>query len=178
MKTLRELPIGKIFKVAGIKFIKAIETDKGTFAVTEDCLFNSTFGDDNNLHKSKILKRLQEEILPKIEEAVGAENVLEFETDLTTLDGLKPYEPLKSKISLPTLDFFRYREHVNKDVFEEYNPFCWWWLATPESAKPHSAPAWIVCVAPSGYFYNDYYNNFIGVRPVLFFVSDISVSEE
>ena len=174
MKTLREIEIGKIFHVAGMEFIKVKETDKGTVVVAKDCLFNSTYGDNNNLHKSKILKMLQEEILPKIEEAVGADNVLEFETDLTALDGLKPYEPLKSKISLPTLDF--YRENVA--VFDEHNPDCWWWLATPESAKPHSAPTWIVCVAPSGYVSRGNYCNYGGVRPVLFFVSDISVSEE
>ena len=174
MKTLREIETGKTFKTAGIEFIKVKETNKGTIAVTKDCLFNSTYGTDNNLHKSKILKRLQEEILPKIEEAVGTDNVLEFETVLTTVDGLRPYEPLKSKISLPTLDF--YRENV--DVFDEYNPGRWWWLATPESAKPHSAPTWILCVAPSGGI-NDFNCNVnFGVRPILFFVSDISVSEE
>ena len=174
MKTLREIETGKTFKIADIEFIKVKETDKGTVVVTKDCLFDSTYGDNNNLHKSKILKRLQEEILPKIEEAVGKDNVLEFETDLTTLDGLKPYEPLKSKISLPTLDF--YRENVA--VFDECNPGRWWWLATPESAKPHSNPWWTLCVAPSGCLYGDGYNDNHGVRPILFFVSDISVSEE
>lgn len=178
MKALKEIKAGKTFKVAGIEFIKVKETEEGTIAISKDCVFDSTYGENNNLHESKILKRLQEEVLPKIEEAVGADNVLEFETDLTTLDGLKPYEPLKSKISLPTLDFFRYRENVSKDVFEEYNPFCWWWLATPESAKPHSEPWWSVCVAPSGYIDGNRFNCINGVRPVLFFVSDISVSEE
>ena len=174
MKTLREIETGKTFKVADIEFVKVKETDKGMIVVTKDCLFDSTFGTDNNLHKSKILKRLQEEILPKIEEVVGADNVLEFETDLTTLDGLKPYEALKSKISLPTLDF--YRENVA--VFDEHNPDCWWWLATPESAKPHSDPWWTVCVAPSGYVYGNFCNYDRGVRPILFFVSNISVSEK
>lgn len=174
MKALREIETGKTFKAAGIEFIKVKETNKGTFAVTKDCLFDSAFGDNNDLHKSKILKRLQEEISPKIEEVVGADNVLEFETVLTTLDGLRPYEPLKSKISLPTLDF--YRENV--DIFDKYNPDCWWWLATPESAKPHSEPWWTVCVAPSGDVGNYIYIGNFGVRPILFFVSDISVSEK
>ncbi len=174
MKTLKEIGTGKTFRVADIEFVKVKETDKGTIVVTKDCLFDSTFGSDNNLHESKILKRLQEEILPKIEEAVGAENVLEFETDLTTLDGLKPYEPLKSKISLPTLDF--YRENVA--VFDEHKIDGWWWLATPESAKPHSNPTWIICVAPSANLNNNLYYDNNGVRPILFFVSNISVSEK
>ena len=174
MKALKEIEVKKTFKIADIEFIKVKETDKGTIAVTKNCLFDSTYGDNNNLHKSNILKRLQEEILPKIEKAVGAENVLEFETNLTTLDGLKPYKPLKSKISLPTLDL--YRENV--EVFDEYNPGCWWWLATPESAKPHSEPWWTLCVAPSGDINFNYCDFNIGVRPILFFVSDISVSKE
>ena len=174
MKTLREIETGKTFEVADIELVKVKETDKGTIVVAKDCLFDSTFGDNNNLRTSKILKRLQEEILPKIEEAVGADKVLEFETDLTTLDGLRPYEPLKSKISLPTLDF--YRENV--DVFDKYNPGCWWWLATPESAKPHSDPWWTLCVAPSGSIISGIYIDGDGVRPILFFVSDISVSEK
>ncbi len=175
MKALKEIKAGKTFKVAGIEFIKVKETGEGTVAVTKDCVFNSTYGENNNLHESKILKRLKEEILPKIEEAVGSENVLEFETDLTALDGLKPYEPLKAKISLSTLDF--YRENV--EIFDKHKLGCWWWLATPESAQPHSEPWWSVCVAPSGDLGNRHCNgHYGGVRPVLFFVSDISVSEE
>lgn len=174
MTTLKEIETGKTFKVAGIEFVKVKETEEGTIAVTKDCVFDSSYGENNNLHESKILKRLQEEILPKIEEAVGPENVLEFETDLTTFDGLKPYAPLKSKISLPTLDL--YRENVK--VFDEYNPGRWWWLSTPDSAKPHSNPWWTLCVAPSGYLYYNFYDNYYGVRPVLFFVSSISVSKE
>ena len=175
MKKLNEIENGKTFKVGEFEFIKFSDNDGVTVAVTKDILFRSKFGNDNNIHNSEVLKRLNAEVLPKIIDAVGEENVCEFETDLTTLDGLKPYGPLKSKISLPTYDFYR----ANVEIFDKYKVNTWWWLATPESARPHDAPNWIVCVSPSGNFFsNDYDDNDIGVRPFLCFVSSISVSCE
>lgn len=175
MKKLNEIENGKIFKVADLEFIKFADNDGVTIAVTKDILFRSEFGNDNNLHTSTILERLNAEVLPKIIDAVGEENVCEFETNLTTLDGLKPYEPLKSKISLPTFDFYR----ANVEMFDKYKVNDWWWLSTPESARPHDAPNWIVCVSPSGNFsYGSIYGGSYGVRPFLCFVSSISVSCE
>lgn len=174
MKKLYEIENGKTFKVGEIEFIKFTDNDGVTVAVTKDTLFRSEFGNDNNIHTSTILERLKTEVLPKIIDAVGDENVCEFETDLTTLDGLKSYEPLKSKISLPTFDFYR----SNVEIFDKYKVNDWWWLATPESARPHDAPNWIVCVSPSGYIYYSGYSRSYGVRPFLCFVSSISVSCE
>ncbi len=174
MKKLNEIKNGKTFKIGEIEFIKFLDNDGVTVAVTKDILFRSEFGNDNNFHTSKVLERLNEEVLPKIIEAVGEENVCEFETDLTTLDGLKPYGPLKSKISLPTFDFYR----TNVEIFDKYKVNDWWWLATPESARPHDAPNWIVCVSPSGRISGDNYDFRSGVRPFLCFVSSISVSCE
>ena len=172
---LSELENGKTFIVGGVEFIKFCDKDGQTIAMGKDILFNSRFGDNNNLTESTVLEKLQTEFLPKIIEAVGEENICEFETDLTTLDGLKPYEPLKSKISLPTLDFYR----ANVEIFDKYKVDDWWWLATPESAKPHWDPDFILCVAPSGIFNDDNFSSrYYGVRPFLHFVSSISVSCE
>lgn len=166
---------GATFEVAGIEFIKFPLEDGKTAVVAKDILFRSTFGDDNNLTTSKIFKKLQTEFLPKIIEAVGEENVCEFETDLTTLDGLKPYPVLKSKISLPTLDFYR----KNVEIFDKFKADSWWWLATPESSYAHGSSNWILCVSPVGRVDYDYHyiNNF-GVRPFLIFKSSIFESFE
>ena len=174
MKKLYEIENGKTFKIGEIEFIKFADEDGVTVAVTKDTLFCSKFGKDNNLHTSEVLEKLNAEVLPKIIDAVGEETVCEIETDLTTLDGLKPYEPLKSKISLPTLDFYR----SNVEIFDKYKVNDWWWLATPESARPHDAPNWIVCVSPSGNINCISYYRSFGVRPFLCFVSSISVSCE
>lgn len=166
---------GEVFTVAGMEFIKFPDVDGKTPVVMKSIAFRSRFGSDNNLAKSLALSKMQKEILPKIVEVVGEENVLPFKTDLTTLDGLKPYEDLESRISLPTFDF--YRTHV--DIFDKHHPGAWWWLATPESAQPHSDPTWIVCVSPSGHvsFYLYHFNDH-GVRPFLIFNSSIFGSSE
>lgn len=166
---------GETFTVAGIEFIKFPSVDGQTPVVAKDILFRSTFGEDNDLRQSKVLKKLEAEYLPKIMEAIGAENLCTIKTDLTTLDGLKPYGVMESLVSLPTLDFYR----ANAEIFDKYNPGTWWWLATPESAQPHDTPWWILCVAPSGYVGGSicyYFDS--GVRPFYIFNSDIFGSSE
>lgn len=175
-KTLESVEVGKVFEVGGVEFIKFPgRTDGETIAVAKDIAFRSTFGKNNNFEKSDILKKLKKDFLPKIIEAVGEDNVCEFETDLTTLDGLKTYGTMKSKVSIPTLDFYR----DNVEIFDKYTPETWWWLATPFSAEPHYEDCWwIECVSPSGIVDGNIYDINFGVRPLLIFVSDISVSCE
>ena len=167
---------GETFTVAGMEFIKFPNIDGATPVVMKDIAFRSSFGDNNDLRNSKILKKMQKDILPKIIEAIGEENVLTFKTDLTTLDGLKPYEALEAKISLPTFDFYR----ANVEIFDKYNPQKWWWLATPDTAQPHYDPIWVRCVSPSGYIinFNCYFSGDVGVRPFLIFNSSIFESSE
>ncbi len=175
VKQLNEVEFGKVFTIGDHKFIKFDEMDGAVFAVSRDVLFRSTFGKDNDLRTSDVLAKLKTDVLPKIEAAIGAENVLEFDTDLTSLDGSKKYGIMRSKISLPTFDFYR----ANRAVFERYKPDAWWWLATPDSTDEYNNADWCVCVSPSGFIFssNDYNVN-IGVRPFWSFVSSIFVSCE
>lgn len=171
---LSSIEVGKTFKIGEIEFIKFSDIDGITIAVSKDIVFRSGFGNNNNLAESDVLEKLNKEILPELIKEVGEENILEFETDLTTLDGLKPYEPLKSKISIPSFDFYR----ANVEMFDKYKVDSWWWLATPDTAKPHYNPSWRLCVSPDGDInLSNYYDNG-GVRPFLKFVSSIFVSCE
>ncbi len=176
VKILEAVEIGKVFDVGGVEFIKFPGgADGQTVAVAKEIAFRSVFGNNNKFTESDVLKKLNKDFLPGIVETVGEDNVCEFETDLTTLDGLKTYGTMKSKVSLPTLDF--YRENV--EIFDKYNPDTWWWLATPFSAEPHYKDCWRVeCVSPSGDIYDNCCYYVIGVLPLLIFVSDISVSCE
>lgn len=171
---LSEVKPGKTFTVAGIEFIKFSADEKETVTVAKDCVFDSSLGKNNNFADSSVLKRLKDEILPKLEAAVGAENVLEHKTDLTSLDGLKTYGSITGKISIPTFDFYR----NNVSVFDEHKCDGWWWLATPDSTPEHLNDRWGVCVSPGGDIgvNNDYDSG--GVRPFCIFVSSISVSCE
>ena len=166
---------GDTFNVAGIEFIKFPDVNGMTPVVAKDILFNSKFGANNDLRSSEPMKRLKEEILPKICAAIGKENVCTFPTDLTAWDGLKPYGIIEDKISLPTMDFYR----ANVEIFDKHPADGWWWLATPDTAQPHGAPIWILCVSPSGGFdIGRYYGGDFGVRPILYFKSSIFESFE
>ena len=161
---------GATFSVGGVEFIKFREVNGTVPAVAKDIVFSSRFGGNNDLRHSDALKKLEAEFLPKIIDVVGKENLCLVRTDLTCLDGLKPYGTMESLVSLPTLDFYR----ANVEVFDKYPVGRWWWLATPESASPHDSPDWVVCVAPSGYVSSVLYGDYrYGVRPFLSFNSSI-----
>lgn len=164
---------GEVFTLAGIEFIKFPGVNGQTPVVAKNVLFISRFGSSNDFRKSDVLKKLEANYLPKIIEAIGEENLRTIKTDLTTLDGLKPYGTMESLVSLPTLDFYR----ANAEIFGKYNPNEWWWLATPESAQPNAAPNWVLCVAPSGCV-DFYFNIEFGVRPFCIFNSSIFESFE
>jgi hypothetical protein len=172
-RTLAEIETGKIFKVGGIEFIKFCDENGGTAAVAKNILFRSAFGENNNFAESKVLERLEAEILPKIEADVGAENVCEFETDLLSLDASAKWGKVKSKISLPTFDF--YRKHVK--IFDMHKVDNWWWTATPDTTSEHLTDDWIVCVSPRGSIFSGVCSDYgCGVRPFCIFNSSISVS--
>lgn len=170
---LSEVKIGGTFKVGEIEFIKFSEENGVAVAVAKESLFKSTFGENNDFSKSKVLKDLQAKILKKLEEAIGAENILEFETDLFSMDGSDVCGKMKSRISLPTFDFYR----ANVKLFDRYKLADWWWLSTPDSTREHTNDNWIVCVSPRG-FIPLLLRHSSGVRPILNFVSSISVSCE
>lgn len=165
---------GEIFTIAGMEFIKFPSVDGQTPAVMKDIAFRSRFGDNNDLRSSDVLRKMEADILPKIIEAVGRGNLCTIKTDLTTLDGLDPYGTMESLISLPTLDFYR----ANVGIFDKHKPDHWWWLATPESAKPHDDPWYTLCVSPSGCLNDDICSSVNGVRPFCIFNSSIFESLE
>ena len=171
-KTAADIENGKTFNVGGIEFIKFCEKDGNVYAVTKESLFDSKFGETNNFKKSDILEALESEILPTLVAAVGEENILEFETDLTTLDGLKDYGTMNSKIGLPTFDF--YREYT--DIFEEYKLDDWYWLSTAWSTEKRGYKYGVLCVYPSCDIISDNCVNNNGVRPFCIFNSSIFVS--
>lgn len=160
----------ELFRIGEYELIKITEENGEIIAVFKDCPFESRFGNNNNLAESIILERLNKEILPYIENIVGSENVLDFETDLLSLDGSSKHGLLKSKISIPTFDFYR----RNVKLFDKYKLRIWWWLATPDTTTDHYNDNWNVCVSPSGYVINYYCSpGSNGVRPFLRFSSSI-----
>lgn len=173
-KTLAEVANGELFEVAGIEFIKFADQNGQTVAVAKDVFFSSEFGKNNNFATSEVKHKLEEEILSKLEKAIGSENIIEQEVDLLSFDGDDKWGKIKCKMSIPTFDFYR----ANVKIFDKYKPDQWWWLATPDTTSAHNNDNWILCVAPAGDVISFIYNNYLGVRPFLIFNSSISVSCE
>ena len=165
---------GQTFTIAGIEFIKFPAVAEGVPVVAKDLQKVMRFGANNDLRSSDVMKWLQATFLPKIAAAIGEDNLVSFQTDLTTLDGLKNYGHMESKISLPTLDFYR----ANVEIFRKYPAKNWWWLATPESCEEVSTPYWTLCVTPAGIISSDIYYGGNGVRPFCIFNSSIFESLE
>ena len=175
MKTLAEIKIGESFKVADIEFIKTGEENGQVVAVAKNSLFDMRFGSNNNYAESDVKKKLETEILPRIEKAVGAENIIEHEMDLTALDGSDEYGKVKCKISLPTLDWFRKNNELARKIFTS----AWSWLVTPWSTKKYGWEYSVLCVSPLGRISGNYSSyDYDGVRPFIIFVSSISVISE
>ena len=127
-----EIAAGETFVVAGIEWIKFPEKEGKFVAVAKGSLRDKVFDkNSNDFSKSSLLGYLEEEILPKIVAEVGEENVHEFETDLFSLDGHRKYGKMKSKIGLPTFDFYR----ENREAFDKHPLDDWWWLSTPNGEK-------------------------------------------
>ena len=160
-----EIAVGETFVVGGIEWIKLPEKHGGFVAVAKESLGDRAFDyNSNDFSKSSLLKYLEKEILPEIINEVGEDKVLDFETDLFSLDGHRKYGKMTSRISLPTFDFYR----ENHEIFNKHPLDDWWWLSTPNGEG-----GGVVVVAPLGFV--DFINVdcIFGVRPVLLFSSSI-----
>lgn len=161
--------IGETFELIGIKWKVLDITDKGYV-----CMASEPFGkdrtfdmDSNDYKESQLRKYLNEDLYLNIAAEIGEENIIEFERDLTAVDGRKDYGSCTDKVSVVTFDEYRkYREHIP-------NPGTWLWTITPWSTKENGWKYPVAVVAPSGDFScNDYSIN-IGVCPFCIFSSSI-----
>ena len=167
---LSDIAEGECFRIGDVELIKFPEVGGIVPVVAKELLTSMKFGKSNNLKESVELKAVLAGFIEKIVAAVGEENVLDFETDLLALDGTDGYSSMDSKVSLPTLDFYR----ANKKLFDKHKLEKWWWLATPDS----TTNSLVLCVSLSGgiIYYGFYYDD-IGVRPFCILKSSIFVSK-
>jgi hypothetical protein len=163
--------VGDTFTIAGKEFIRFPETDEGVPTVMRDLLWERSINRTNTLENSPVLDELNTEILPIIQAAIGKENVLEFETDLTSLNGFKDYGSLKSQISLPTFDFFR----SNIEIFRNYPARRYWYLATPRDVKIDNGDLCTVDHHNIVTFSSSYWGS--GIRPILYLKPSVFASE-
>lgn len=165
----------KTFKIGETEFIVLEHLENGkTFCLTRNFIAeNIKFNEDtNNLAKASVLKVL-DEYEEKIAAKIGADNMCEFEIDLTTDDGLKDYGSIKRKTGL--LTDVQYRQH--SEGIEQYAVDGWWWLANAVSTPRRYIQYSVRCVACGGDMGISDCNYGLGVRAVCTLKSDIFVSE-
>ena len=172
---LSALTPGEIFKIGGHDFIVLRQEEGQTRVISKGFMAeNVVFDDDTRDYNESNLKKLIEtEIQPLIEKEVGAENLVEHEVDLTSVDAQNEFGICKCKVRL--LIFDEVREYNNLLVNKELND--WWWTCTPWSTKERGWDYSISVVAPSGCVNFDGCGNRGGVRPFCILKSNIFVSK-
>ena len=173
---LSDLHPGEIFPLVGHDFI-VLEHDhmeKGYTAVICKDLWekNVKFGASRDYSKSNV-KKIMDEIASEIESEIGADNLLDHEVSLTSVDMQNEFGTCKCKVRPTTFDEAREFNNllVNKDLPD------WYWTLTPWSTEERGYTNSITVVSPSGGIYFINCNNYYGVRPVCILKSNIFVSK-
>ena len=172
-RQLSEVAVGDTVKIVDCEMIVLEHTEEGTVLISKDMIEKEAeFGDSNNYEGSNA-DELCQEFAEMLRCCVGAENMVTFDVDLTSDDGLKDYGVIQRKAALLTAD--QYRKYVQ--ILDRYKPDEWWWLATPHSTATHENADWVKCVSPAGDINYNCYNNLYGVRPFCILKSSIFVSK-
>ena len=171
---LSELSIGDVFDTEIGKFVVLDHIGAAVAVITKDLyLKDKQFGNSIDYKTSDIRKFCDGKILEKFENAFGADNIIEHEVDLTTVDMQKDFGTLRCKVRPITFDEARqYNELlVNKELPD------WYWTCTPWSTKERGWEYSVAVVSPSGLICRLFYYVFYGVRPFCILKSNIFVSK-
>lgn len=162
---------GNQFELAGLKWKIIDVLDLGCMCLAEKSELMRFDPDINDWRISELRQHLNSDLLEKIENEIGEENVIGFERDLLSVDGQNQYRACKDKVSLLTLDECRkYRSLIPN---EEY----YWWLLTPWSTPHNGYYKWMAVAVPSGNVVYGVCRNSFGVRPVCIFSPSIFAKE-
>jgi len=132
-RIIGELKQGERFTYANIEWIKLDDDFGGSLVLAVNTLFNSVFDENesNNWAKSSLRKSLNSYVNGNFTNsflrAINKDDLIEFERDLTTDDGMTEYGACKDFISLYTCNEYRkYRKII---------PYLdtWHWTITGDS---------------------------------------------
>ena len=171
---LGTLEPGEVFKIGEHDFIVLEQTEGTTAVISRDFMAEEKqFDDETRDYKESSLKQLIEsDIQPVIEAAVGAENIVEHEVSLMSVDMQNEFGTCTCKVRPITFDEARkYNDLlVAKDIGD------WWWTCTPWSTKERGWDYSMLVVSSSGDFIRNIYYFSYGVRPFCILKSNIFVS--
>ena len=172
---LSTLNPGETFKIGEHDFIVLEQKQEQTMVISKGLMVaNEKFDDDTRDYNESSLKKLIDRyIQPIIENEVGADNLVEHDVDLTSVDMQKEFGTCRCKVRPITFDEARnYNDLlVNKDLDD------WWWTCTPWSTKERGREYSIAVVSSSGGIFDYYCRDRSGVRPFCILKSNIFVSK-
>lgn len=163
---------GGVIDLGEDEFVVLDHDEGGTLVISKELMEEDVkFGENTDFNGSNVQHVLYKDILPKMEDVVGSENILPQTIKLTTIDNQNVYEDVTGKIRLLTFDEARKYNLliVNEDLGD------YWWLMTPWTSKDR----WeypVAVVSPGGLVYVRNCSSSDGVRPVLYLKSNIFVS--
>ena len=161
-KLPNNLKAGDIFKDKdGEEYILLYFLSNGDAVVfKKESLKSMKFGNDNNYNGCDIDKYLCKEYLSELERKFGKDNIVEHEVDLLSLDGEDDYGKIVRKVSLLTLDDYRYNKKAIKNYINE-----WFWLCTPNNTPSGYCSDDVHYVNSNGFVSYDWYDYCGAVRP-------------
>ena len=172
---LSTLKPGETFKVGEHDFVVLKQGEEATHVISKDFMAeNIKFDEDTRDYKKSNLKKvIERDIQPLIEKEVGADNIIEHEVDLTSVDMQNEFGKCKCKVRPITFD--EAREFNNLIVNENLDD--WWWTCTPWSTEKRGYKYSIAVVFPSGHVFSHRCYDGFGVRPFCILKSNIFVSK-
>ena len=173
---LSTLNPGEVFKVGEHDFIVLEQKQEQTMVISKGFMAkNQQFDvDTKDYNKSSLKNLIEEDIQSVIEDAVGADNVIEHEVDLTSVDMQNEYGKCRCKVR--PISFDEARKYSDLLPNEELGD--WWWTCTPWSTEQRGLKYSMAVVSSSGSIGRNYCYRNIGVRPFCILSSEIFVSEE
>lgn len=170
-----EAEVGSFIKYAGIQWVVLEKTIKGVKVLSKHKLYDREFDADNYNNWSESTLRNE---LNKFNKGgwccanedisqINKNDLVEFERDLTTDDGITNYGKCKDYISLISCEEYRKYRNLIPNVDD------WWWTLTPDSLVYFHDVRY---VGSYGTLYgNDASGGNYGVRPLCVLKSDTEV---
>lgn len=172
---LSTLNPGETFKIGEHDFIVLEQKQEQTMVISKGFMAEDKKFDNNSrdYNKSSLKKLIESDIQPIIENAVGEDNIVEHDVDLTSMDMQNEFGTCRCKVRPITFDEARkYNDLlVNKDLGD------WWWTCTPWSTKERGCLYSMTVVSSSGCIYGNGCCGNDGVRPLCILKSNIFVSK-
>jgi hypothetical protein len=171
---LSTLNAGDLFKIGEHDFVVLEQSEGKTSVISKRFMAEDVVFDENSkdYNTSNLKKVIESDIQPIIEKYVGAENIVEQEVDLTSVDMQTDFNACKCKVRPVTFD--EARKYNDLLVNEKLND--WWWTCTPWSTEKRGTKYSIAVVSSSGRFNYGVYVSYRGVRPFCILKSNIFVS--